>query len=228
MPFQLKRPVVFPSADSADEDGVVAFGGDLSVDTLLQAYRTGIFPWFSASDPLPIWWSPPVRMVLPPGRHYTSKSMKQVMNRNTFSCTFDKDFRSVIEVCAMIDRDDQDGTWITQEMIEAYCDLHKAGYAHSVEVWKGETLVGGLYGVAINGAFCGESMFSLVSNASKFAFIQLSEFLKRNGFMILDCQNYTEHLESLGAFLINRNDYLVILNEALKLPGIPGTWLNKE
>lgn len=128
----------------------------------------------------------------------------------------------------MIDRDDQDGTWITQEMIEAYCDLHKVGYAHSVEVWKGETLVGGLYGVAINGVFCGESMFSLVSNASKFAFIQLSEFLKRNGFMILDCQNYTEHLKSLGAFLINRNDYQEILNEALKLPGIPGTWLNKE
>ncbi|MCF4100418.1 leucyl/phenylalanyl-tRNA--protein transferase [Gillisia sp. M10.2A] len=202
----------FPSVDQANEDGLLAIGGDLSAGRLLYAYNHGIFPWYDASQPI-LWWSPDPRMVLFPKKLKVSKSMKQLLKKETFKVTYNIAFKEVAANCATIKREDQDGTWITSEMQEAYSKLHTLGSVLSVEVWLEGGLVGGLYGVYLKEKkiFCGESMFSKVSNASKYGFIKLVEKLKEEGVKLIDCQVYTPHLESLGAEEISREEFLKFL-----------------
>ena len=202
----------FPPVNEATSEGILAVGGDLSSERLLLAYKSGIFPWFNPGEPI-LWWAPSSRMVLFFEDLIISKSMRNILNRNVFKVTFNQDFKAVISNCHSIKRDGQNGTWISDEMIEAYCKLHKLGIAKSVEVWQNEELVGGLYGIDLGNVFCGESMFSKVSNASKVAFISLANQLKNNNYKLLDCQVYNEHLESLGCKEIDRKDFMKILNE---------------
>jgi len=197
----------FPNPGLADDDGLLAIGGDLSLKRLLFAYSNGIFPWFSEGDPI-LWYSPHQRCVIYPGEIKISKSMRKVLKDETFQITMDKAFVDVIKNCAATPRDGQNSTWITNEMQEAYINLHKEGFAHSVEVWKNERLVGGLYGVKINRVFCGESMFSLVSNASKAALI----FLSKTDIDLIDCQLPNDHLMSLGAVMIQRDTFMKFIN----------------
>ena len=208
----LTKDLVFPPVTLANRDGILAIGGDLSVERLLLAYQSGIFPWFEQGDPI-MWWSPNPRMVLFLDELIISKSMRNILNRNSFSVTFNQNFRDVISHCQKVKRDGQNGTWITNEMIEAYCKLNELGIAKSVEVWQNEQLVGGLYGIDLGTIFCGESMFSLVSNASKVAFIALVEQLKEKNYKLLDCQVYNPHLESLGCREIKRNEFMRILKK---------------
>lgn len=202
----------FPSIEEANKDGLLAIGGNLSVKRLLDAYNHGIFPWYDASQPV-MWWSPDPRMVLFPENLKISKSMKQVLQKDKFRVTFNENFEAVINNCAAIDREGQYGTWITSEMKSAFLKLHELGTAKSVEVWQGNELVGGLYGIYLREKkmFCGESMFTLVSNASKFGFIKWVEHLKEEGVRIIDCQVYTTHLESLGAEEISREEFVKFL-----------------
>ncbi len=202
----------FPPVEFADSDGLLAVGGDLSLQRLMLAYNSGIFPWYSDGQPI-LWWSPDPRMVLFPHKLRVSKSMKQVLRQQRFRMSFNEDFAGVIEGCAQIQRPGQQGTWITNEMKMAYIDLHKAGVAHSVEVWEESNLVGGLYGIYLEDkkVFCGESMFSKVSNASKAGFIHLVRALEKKDVRLVDCQIYTPHLESLGAEEISRNQFLQYL-----------------
>ena len=197
----------FPPPENAEPDGLLAIGGDLSPERLILAYSWGIFPWFSDDSPI-LWYSPHERFVIFPDHLKISKSMKQVLRSGMFKVTFDHSFSEVIKACAKVKRKDQDGTWITRDMEEAYIGLHHLGIAHSVEVWRQDELVGGLYGVVIGNVFCGESMFSLVSNASKVALIGLCRTMK---FKMIDCQSHTKHLESMGAEFITRKEYLRIL-----------------
>ncbi len=208
MIFQLTKDLIFPPPHLAEVDGLLAVGGDLSPERLLLAYSNGIFPWYSDETPI-LWYTPHERFVLFPNKLRISKSMKQVIRSQKFTVTFNQDFSSVIDVCASVKRDGQDGTWITTEMKKAYIRLHQLGFAHSVEVWEQNVLVGGLYGVLINRVFCGESMFSKASNSSKLALMWLCENLEIN---LIDCQVYTSHLESMGAEMIARDEYLKILN----------------
>lgn len=208
--YFLTSELYFPSAAQASPEGIVAIGGDLSPQRLLLAYRSGIFPWFEDDEPI-LWWSPPERMVLFPDELKISKSMRNIINRGIFRVTFNTAFREVITNCRNIKRDGQPGTWITTDTVEAYCNLNELGVAKSVEVWQGDELVGGLYGVDLGHIFCGESMFSKVSNASKIAFIALTKQLYIANYRLLDCQVYNEHLESLGAREIEREDFLEIL-----------------
>ncbi|PSR05529.1 MAG: leucyl/phenylalanyl-tRNA--protein transferase, partial [Bacteroidetes bacterium SW_11_45_7] len=196
--YELNDQLVFPPPEKADPDGLLAFGGDLDPDRLLIAYRMGIFPWFNPGDPI-LWWSPDPRMVLYPSHLHVSKDMRRILRKGQFSISYDNDFRAVITACKDTPRKDQSGTWITDEMQKAYEELHKRGYAHSVEVWQEGELVGGLYGVSLGGCFFGESMFSKVSNASKTGLITFVRDLVKNGFQMIDCQVYTDHLASLGA-----------------------------
>jgi len=202
----------FPPLERANEDGLLAIGGDLSVKRLLDAYNHGIFPWYEASQPV-MWWSPDPRMVLFPEKLKISKSMKQILRQDRFSVTFNQDFEAVINKCAAVKREGQNGTWITAEMKNAYLELFHLGIVQSVEVWQNGELVGGLYGVYLKEkkVFCGESMFTTVSNASKFGFIKWVEQLKLEGVKLIDCQVYTAHLESLGAEEISRNEFLEFL-----------------
>lgn len=208
----LKNNEKFPSITAANEDGLLAIGGDLSVERLIYAYKHGIFPWYDASQPV-LWWCPDPRMVLFPKNLKVSKSMKQVLRKEEFEVTFNKDFPAVIEACAQIKREGQDDTWITPGMIKQYTKLHHLDYAHSVEVWQNKELVGGLYGIYLKDkqVFCGESMFTRVSNASKVGFITLVEKLRAQGVKLIDCQVYTKHLESLGAEEISRDKFLEYL-----------------
>lgn len=201
--------IVFPNPELADEDGLLAIGGDLSAERLILAYQHGIFPWFSDDDPI-CWYSPHERCVIYPDKIKVSKSMKQVLKNGGFKVTTDQAFEKVIVNCAKIPRKDQPGTWITKEMQAAYLNLHQLGWAHSVEVWKDDELVGGLYGIAIGNVFCGESMFSLVSNASKVALIFLCQ---QTNFKLIDCQLPNNHLLSLGAKMIDRETYMSFLNK---------------
>ncbi len=196
----------FPDPALAEEDGLLAIGGDLSMERLLIAYSNGIFPWFSEGDPI-LWYSPHERCVIYPDKIKISKSMKQVLKQGIFKVTLNQAFKEVILNCATTPRKGQDGTWITTEMQEAYLRLHENGYAHSVEVWQDDKLVGGLYGLKINRVFCGESMFSQVSNASKTALIFLSEL----NIELIDCQLPNDHLMSLGAEMISRESYMAVL-----------------
>lgn len=208
--YFLSRELYFPPVEDASPEGIVAIGGDLSPERLLLAYRNGIFPWFEDDEPI-LWWSPPERMVLFFDELKISKSMRNVLNQKKFKVTFNTAFAEVISNCREIKRDGQPGTWITPDMTAAYCRLHEMGFARSVEVWQGDELVGGLYGVDLGYIFCGESMFSKVSNASKIAFIALAKQLEAANYRLLDCQVHNDHLESLGAREIEREDFLEIL-----------------
>lgn len=208
--YLLDENIVFPPVRFADDSGVLAIGGDLSVDRLKLAYSSGIFPWFNEGEPI-IWYSPDPRMVLFPERLKVSKSMQKFQKKNSYALTFNQDFKEVISNCKTIGRSGQQGTWITDEMEEAYIALHKAGWAKSVEVWNNDTLVGGLYGVDLGHVFCGESMFSKESNTSKLAFIFLVNRLKERGCQLIDCQIYNRHLDSLGAEEISREEFLTYL-----------------
>lgn len=210
--FLLSNEIYFPLVNESSSEGIVAFGGDLSQERLLLAYKSGIFPWFEDDQPI-IWWSPNPRMVLYLDELIISKSMRSIINRNVFKVTFNKNFRDVITNCRNINRNGQNGTWITNDMIEAYCNLHKQGIAKSVEVWQNNELVGGLYGIDLGHIFCGESMFSKVSNASKIAFITLVNQLKIDNYKLIDCQVYNEHLESLGCREIERDEFITLLNQ---------------
>ena len=210
MIFRLNDELIFPDPALADQDGLLAVGGDLSTDRLLLAYQNGIFPWYSDDTPI-LWYSPHQRFVLFPGELKTSKSMRRVLNSGTFTVTQNQCFEKVIEACSAVDRKDQPGTWITNDMQKAYIRLHNENHAHSVEVWEQEKLVGGLYGVKAGAVFCGESMFSLVSNASKMALISLCNTGK---YTLIDCQVHTGHLESMGARMISRKEYMAILQNA--------------
>ncbi len=208
--YFLTKDLFFPPVQEASSEGILAYGGDLSPERLLLAYQNGIFPWFEGHQPI-LWWSPNPRMVLYLDELIISKSMRNVLNRNTFEITFNQNFRAVISNCQKIKRDGQFGTWISNDMIEAYCKLHELGIAKSVEVWQDGILVGGLYGIDLGHIFCGESMFSKVSNASKTAFISLVAQLKREGYRLLDCQVYNDHLASLGCREIGRDVFMDIL-----------------
>lgn len=203
----------FPPYSESDEDGLLAIGGDLSIARLLFAYRKGIFPWYEEGQPI-LWWSPDPRMVLFPAQFKVSKSLKQLLRKEEFTITFNQAFEEVLLRCAGIERPGQDGTWITTSIQHAYMKLHLLGHAISVEVWKGETLVGGLYGVdlAEEKVFCGESMFSTVSNASKIALAYLVTHLSAKEYQLIDCQVYTKHLHSLGAQEIPRSEFLSYLS----------------
>jgi len=204
----LNQNIEFPDVSEASPEGVLAIGGDLSVDRLLLAYKSGIFPWFDADDPI-VWWSPDPRFVLFPEKLKVSKSMRQVLRNSDFEVTVNKDFKTVITECSKMKRNGQAGTWITESMINAYVDLQSQGYAKSVEVWQNHKLVAGLYGVDLgNGVFCGESMFTKVSNGSKVGFIT---FIQNTNYKLIDCQVYTNHLESLGAEEVSRNRFLEYL-----------------
>ncbi len=205
--YQLTEELSFPHPELADEHGILAYGGDLSPERLALAYSYGIFPWYNEGEPI-LWWSPELRFVLFPDDLKVSKSMRKVLRDGQFMITRNKNFVRVIRSCKETYRPNQDGTWITDEMEEAYTILHEKGMAQSVEVWKDGELVGGLYGVVVGDVFCGESMFSKVSNASKVGFINL---VQKGGFKLFDCQIYTEHLESLGAKHIPRIDFLRFL-----------------
>ena len=206
----LTNSLNFPPTSQANAEGILAIGGDLSSERLLLAYNNGIFPWFEDKQPI-IWWAPNPRMVLFLDEIIVSKSMRNILNRNSFKITFNQTFRDVISNCQKIKRQGQNGTWITNDMTEAYCKLNEMGFAKSVEVWQNDELVGGLYGIDLGHIFCGESMFSKVSNASKVAFITLVNQLKTANYKLLDCQVYNEHLESLGCREINRDEFMEIL-----------------
>lgn len=208
--YFLTKDLFFPPVYEANSDGILAIGGDLSPERLLLAYKSGVFPWFEDDEPI-IWWSPNPRMVLFLDELVVSKSMRNILNRNIFRVTFNQNFREVISNCQQVKRGGQNGTWITNDMIEAYCKLNELGIAKSVEVWQNDELVGGLYGVDLGHIFCGESMFSKVSNASKVAFIALVNQLEKDKYTLLDCQVYNEHLESLGCREIDRTDFMEIL-----------------
>lgn len=202
-----EKELVFPHPSLADEDGLLAVGGDLSIDRLMLAYENGIFPWYNEDSPI-LWYAPLERFVLSPPKMKISKSLQQVLKTGKFEVTYDRNFPEVIRCCADISRKDQDGTWIVADMQEAYIELHRSGYAHSIEVWENNLLVGGLYGVQVGKVFCGESMFSKASNASKIALV----FLAKNfGLELIDCQIPSEHLAKLGAEIIPQKDYLLIL-----------------
>lgn len=204
----LDDEIIFPDVALAEPDGLLAIGGDLSLERLVLAYRNGIFPWYSEDDPI-LWYAPHERCVIYPDKIKVSKSMLKVLNNGYFKLTVNQAFEQVIEDCATTPRFGQDGTWITNEMQEAYINLHKNGIAHSVEVWQDEKLVGGLYGIKIGNVFCGESMFSLVSNASKTALIFLAKNFELD---LIDCQLPNDHLMSLGAEMMSMKEYLEILN----------------
>lgn len=199
----------FPNPSQALPEGLLAVGGDLSVERLILAYKNGIFPWFNDDDDVILWWSPNPRFVLFPDQLKVSKSMRHILRKKGFKVTVNKDFETVVRECSKAKRSGQSGTWITEAMMKGYMKLHQLGYAKSVEVWQHDELVGGLYGVDLgNGVFCGESMFAKVSNASKVAFIS---FIQNTSYKLIDCQVYTNHLESLGAKEITRDLFLKYL-----------------
>jgi len=224
--YQLPEQLVFPSPEDAAPEGLLAVGGDLSPKRLLLAYQMGVFPWYSEEDPI-LWWSPDPRLILEPENLKVSKSLKRIITKKEFSVTLDREFEAVIHKCATAKRKDE-GTWIVKEMIDAYIELHYQGFAHSVEVWEGEALAGGLYGVSIGKAFFGESMFSERSNASKVALVYLVSTLKTWGFSCIDCQMKTEHLVSMGAHEIPRHDFLKILKKSVEGKTRIGKWALPE
>jgi len=212
----------FPSPYAADESGLLAIGGDLSTARLLLAYRNGIFPWYNAGEPI-LWWSPDPRFVLFPAELHIPRSLRPVLNRQRFHITLDRDFEAVIRGCAQ-PRPGQSGTWITGAMADAYCRMHELGYAHSVEVWQGDELAGGLYGMSLGKAFFGESMFARISDASKAGFVLFVKKAREMGLEMIDCQVHTRHLERFGARFISRDDYLKTLRQLLRAPDLKGDW----
>lgn len=208
--YFLTKELYFPPVSEASYEGILAVGGDLSVDRLLLAYQNGIFPWYNQEEPI-FWWSPSERMVVNPNEYKISKSLRNILNRNVFEVTINTNFKEVILNCQEVERNGQEGTWISDDIIQSYSKLHEMGKALSVEVWQNNELVGGLYGVDLGHVFCGESMFSKVPNASKIAFVKLIDYLKQNNYKLLDCQVHNDHLEKLGAFEISRDLFMTIL-----------------
>jgi len=221
--YKIGKELLFPHPSHADEDGLLAFGGDLSPERVLLAYSNGIFPWYSKNSPI-LWWSPDPCFILFPDKLKVSKSMKKFIKKEAYTVTFDRKFSEVISLCGLLR--EKEGTWITEEIKEAYTRLHLMNLAHSVEVWENGELVGGLYGVAIGRCFFGESMFSKKENASKTGFIAVVEFLKKMGFIIIDCQVYTKHLESLGAESIPRGEFLKIIKKGFQYETLQYKWEN--
>jgi len=221
--FQLSDKASFPPPHFSEGDGLLAVGGDLSEERLVKAYYMGIFPWYSDPDPI-LWWSPDPRLVLFPSDLRVSRRLRRTIRRGTFRVTMDTAFEQVIQSCAEIPRKHEKGTWITPDMVTAYCRLHTAGFAHSVEVWSEGRLAGGLYGVAIGRCFFGESMFSNQSNASKVAFVKLVEYLHKKEFRLIDCQVTTTHLKKFGAREIPRAEFLNILEKLREKPSLRGKW----
>jgi leucyl/phenylalanyl-tRNA--protein transferase len=221
--FRLVEDMVFPPPDYADPSGLIAVGGDLSSERLLEAYRVGIFPWYSDDQPI-LWWSPDPRFILEPDEFKVSRSLQKTLQRKLFQVTFDRVFEEVIAACATVPREAQRGTWITPEMHDAYIKLHGLGFAHSVETWLGGKLVGGLYGVSLGKAFFGESMFHHETDASKVALATLVEKLKSWGFHFIDSQMTTEHMISLGAKEVPRRIFLKRLQSALRHSTKRGKW----
>ncbi len=204
----------FPPVDTADDDGLLAISLDLSVEKVLNAYPKGIFPWYAEGEPV-CWFCPDPRFVLFPEELKVSKSLQQLIRRNEFAFTVNKDFEAVIRHCQQVEREGQDGTWITEDIIDVYSQLHEMGLAHSTEVWKDDQLVGGLYGIRMGKVFFGESMFSLVSNASKYALVKYVELLRSEGTGLIDCQVYTKHLENFGARMIGRKEFSHLLSKLI-------------
>ena len=213
---------IFPPAQLASQEGIIATGGDLSPERLLNAYASGIFPWFGQGEPI-LWWSPSPRAVLEPGDLHVSGSMRKLFRKRRFQVTFDSCFTDVLKHCAS-PRKYQNGTWLTDEMQEAYTTLHHMGYAHSVEAWLDDELAGGLYGVSLGSCFFGESMFSRFSNSSKYAFITLTRTLFKNGFTLIDCQVPNNHLERMGVKSVSRSEFLFLLRKGLKTESLVGKW----
>lgn len=211
--YQLPDEIIFPNPELAEEDGLLAVGGDLSFERLLLAYCNGIFPWYSDGDPI-LWWCPKPRFIIKPNEVKISKSMKRVFNSSKFRVTFDNDFEGVIRNCKEL-RENKEGTWINNDMMEAYINLFKKGFASSVEVYRDEKLVGGLYGVKIGKCFFGESMFSIETNASKVALISICKRLEEEGYIFLDCQMHTNHLESMGGKFVSWEDFKLMLEDGI-------------
>jgi leucyl/phenylalanyl-tRNA--protein transferase len=221
--YRLSQDLVFPSPHLASHEGLLAIGGDLSEKRLLLAYSQGIFPWYSEGEPI-LWWSPEPRLVLYPDELKVSRSLNKFLKKCTFKVTMDRAFEEVISECARVRLENQEGTWIVDDMVSAYCRLHAIGFAHSVEAWEGNRLVGGLYGVSLGNCFFGESMFTRVANASKVALVALVNYLKALDFSLIDCQITTAHLERFGAREIPRARYLDELQRALNTPTMRGKW----
>jgi leucyl/phenylalanyl-tRNA--protein transferase len=221
----LRGDYVFPNPRYAASEGLLAYGGDLSPNRLLTAYRKGIFPWYNADDPI-LWWSPDPRLILYPKKFKMGKSFRRVLRNGAFRVKFDHAFEEVIRHCGTIPREGQNGTWLSDEMQQAYTELYHMGFAHSVEVYLDEVLVGGLYGVAMGKAFFGESMFSLTSNASKIAFKALSDVLGLKSYDFIDCQVSSAHLLRMGAENIPRAVFLDMLEQSLERPSDIGSWQN--
>lgn len=209
--YFLSKDLYFPDVNQASREGILAVGGDLCLERLQLAYQNGIFPWFDSDEPI-LWWAPPKRMVVVPNDYVVSKSIRNILNQNKFKVTFNTCFKSVILHCQNIKRKGQNGTWLSDDLVQSFCELHQAGIAKSVEVWLNNEIVGGLYGVDLGHVFTGESMFSIVPNASKVAFVSLIEHLKNNNYKLLDCQVHNPHLEKLGAFEMERLNFMKILN----------------
>jgi leucyl/phenylalanyl-tRNA--protein transferase len=221
--YLLSDDLVFPSPQLAPKEGLLAVGGDLSRERLLLAYRKGIFPWYSRYEPI-LWWSPDPRLVLYPAELNVSKSLQKTIKKGLFRVTMDQAFEAVIHACAQSRTSADEGTWIVEEMIDAYCNLHEFGFAHSVEAWQDERLAGGLYGVSLGRCFFGESMFTRISNASKVAFVALVKHLQALNFDLIDCQVTTPHLLRFGAREISRTRYLSELEKSLKPRTLKGQW----
>jgi leucyl/phenylalanyl-tRNA---protein transferase len=224
--FELNEDLVFPPTHLAEEEGLLAVGGDLTINRLLLAYSMGIFPWYDEGDPI-LWWSPSHRMIIRPREFVPSKSLLRKLKKGHFRFTMDTDFEQVIRRCATVPRRGQESTWITSDMIEAYMELHRAGYAHSVETRVGDTLVGGLYGLAIGSCFFGESMFSLESDASKAAFHTLATTLASWDFTLIDCQLHNPHLESLGAYTVSREEFTAMLSAGVQAETQAEIWTSR-
>lgn len=221
--FSLTDKIEFPPVELADSIGILARGGDLSLERMLEAYSHGIFPWFGERQPI-LWWSPDPRYVIFSENLHISRSMRKILRQHRFEIRYDTQFRKVLEECANIPRKHESGTWLTDDLIEAYVRLHKYGVCHSAEAWQGDRLVGGLFGVCIGRYFSGESMFTRVSNASKAAFLTLAQKLFSLGFRFIDCQTRTSHLISLGATAIPRTKFMELLQEALTYETLLGNW----
>nr|WP_321257025.1 leucyl/phenylalanyl-tRNA--protein transferase [uncultured Pseudodesulfovibrio sp.] len=221
--YRLFDDPVFPDPEEADPDGLLAVGGDLSPQRLLTAYANGIFPWYGDDSPI-LWWSTNPRLVVFPEEFHMPRSLRRVLNRGTFTFTMDTRFNSVIRRCACCPRPEQEGSWIVDDMIEAYTMLHELGYAHSVEAWQGDDLVGGLYGVSLGSVFYGESMFYHVPDASKAAFAVLVDQLKKWDFSLIDCQQTTHHLLRFGARELQRYQFLQMIREGMERPSREGQW----
>lgn len=221
--YRLTREISFPPPEYAEEDGLLAVGGDLSEERLLHAYAMGIFPWYEEGSPI-LWWSPDPRLILVPKEVRVSRSLKQTIRKGIYEVTIDAAFDRVVSGCAEVHRERDGRTWITRDMHDAYVRLHRCGVAHSVESWHGEELAGGLYGVALGGAFFGESMFARETDASKVAFVSLLQRLAQWGFELIDCQVTTEHLMRLGAKNVARSTFLQMLRYALQRPTRQGAW----